>query len=153
MKILKSIKAVQSLSSKLRLQGKSIGFVPTMGYLHDGHLSLIKIARKKADIVIVSIFVNPIQFGPAEDFKKYPRDLRHDEKLCRETGVDYIFYPSDKDMYPKGYSSYIDCGNLTTILEGAVRPGHFKGVTTVCIKLFNIINPHFAVFDKKTHSS
>lgn len=131
------------------MRGKIIGFVPTMGYLHDGHISLINIARKKADAVFVSIYVNPIQFGPSEDYTRYPRNLKRDEMLCKDAGVDYIFYPADKDMYPDGYSTYVDIEDMTSILEGAVRPGHFKGVTTVCMKLFNIINPHFAIFGQK----
>lgn len=149
MKIIRSVKSAQSISFKLRCQGSKIGFVPTMGYLHDGHLSLIKIARKKADFVFVSIYVNPLQFAPSEDYQKYPRDFKRDEKLCNSAGVDYIFYPSDEEMYPEDFSTYVDVENITTILEGAVRPGHFKGVTTVCMKLFNIINPDFAVFGQK----
>ena len=149
MKIIRSVKSAQTISSKLRRKGNTIGFVPTMGYLHDGHISLIKIARKKADFVFVSIYVNPLQFGPSEDYQKYPRDFKRDEKLCKEAGVDYIFYPSDKEMYPDDFSSYVDVEKITTILEGEVRPGHFKGVTTVCLKLFNIINPDFAVFGQK----
>jgi pantoate--beta-alanine ligase len=149
MKILRTSASAQRLTLKLRSQNKVIGFVPTMGYLHEGHLSLIKIARRKADVVFVSIFVNPTQFGPEEDFTRYPRNFKRDEKLCRETGVDYIFYPGDKDMYGEDYSTYVDAGDITTILEGKIRPGHFRGVTTVCLKLFNIIQPHFAVFGQK----
>jgi len=149
MKILKTSAVAQKLALKLRLENKVIGFVPTMGYLHEGHISLIKTAHKKADVVFVSIFVNPIQFGPAEDFTRYPRDLKRDEKLCKKAGVDYIFYPDEKNMYPDNYSTYIDMENITEILEGKIRPSHFKGVTTVCLKLFNIICPHFAVFGQK----
>lgn len=149
MEVISSIRKVQSISAGLRMRGKIIGFVPTMGYLHDGHISLINIARKKADAVFVSIYVNPIQFGPSEDYTRYPRNLKRDEMLCKDAGVDYIFYPADKDMYPDGYSTYVDIEDMTSILEGAVRPGHFKGVTTVCMKLFNIINPHFAIFGQK----
>jgi pantoate--beta-alanine ligase len=149
MKILRTSSSAQKLALNLRSQNKVIGFVPTMGYLHEGHLSLIKIARKKADVVFVSIFVNPMQFGPGEDFTRYPRDFKRDEKLCRETGVDYIFYPDDKDIYGEDYSTYVDAGEITRVLEGKIRPGHFKGVTTVCLKLFNIICPHFAVFGQK----
>jgi len=149
MEVIRSIRKVQSVSSGLRSRGKIIGFVPTMGYLHEGHISLINIARKKSDAVFVSIYVNPLQFGPSEDYTRYPRNLKRDEKLCKDAGVDYIFYPSDKDMYPENYSTYVDVQDITSILEGAVRPGHFKGVTTVCMKLFNIINPHFAVFGQK----
>lgn len=149
MKILRTSAAAQKLALKLRSQNKVIGFVPTMGYLHDGHLSLIKIAEKKADVVFVSIYVNPLQFGPGEDFTRYPRDLKRDEKLCRDAGADFIFYPDDKDMYPENYSTYAEVENITSILEGKIRPGHFKGVTTVCLKLFNIVQPHFAVFGQK----
>jgi pantoate--beta-alanine ligase len=149
MKILRTSASAQKLALKLHSENKTIGFVPTMGYLHEGHLSLIKIARKKADVVFVSIFVNPLQFGPGEDFKRYPRDLKRDEKLCRGEGVDYIFYPENKDMYPEDYSTYTQVENITEILEGKIRPGHFKGVTTVCLKLFNITQPHFAVFGQK----
>jgi pantoate--beta-alanine ligase len=149
MKILKTASSVQKLSSKLRLKKKVIGFVPTMGYLHEGHLSLIRIARKKSDAVFVSIFVNPLQFGPGEDFERYPRNFKHDEKLCKDAGTDYIFYPSEKELYPDDYSSYVNVEKITDMLEGEMRPGHFKGVTTVCLKLFNIVSPHFAVFGQK----
>ena len=149
MEVIRSIRKVQSISAGLRSRGKIIGFVPTMGYLHEGHISLINIAVKKADVVFVSIYVNPLQFGPSEDYTRYPRNLKRDEKLCKDAGVDYIFYPADKDMYPENYSTYVDVEEITSVLEGAVRPGHFKGVTTVCLKLFNIINPHFAVFGQK----
>ena len=149
MKILRTSSSAQKLALKLRSDSNVIGFVPTMGYLHEGHISLIKTARKKADVVFVSIFVNPLQFGPAEDFTRYPRDFKHDEKLCKDAGADYIFYPDAKDMYPDDFSTYVDIENITNILEGKIRPGHFKGVTTICLKLFNIICPHFAVFGQK----
>ena len=149
MKILRTSVSAQKLALKLRSENKKIGFVPTMGYLHEGHLSLIKTARRKADVVLVSIFVNPLQFGPGEDFKRYPRDFKRDEQLCRNEGVDYIFYPDNNDMYPKDYSTYAQVEKITEILEGKTRPEHFKGVTTVCLKLFNIIQPHFAVFGQK----
>ncbi len=149
MKIITKAVSAQRIASKLRLQNKTIGFVPTMGYLHEGHVSLIDAARKKADIVFVSIFVNPLQFGPAEDFKRYPRDLKRDVQICKNAGVDYLFYPDNSEMYEEYYSTYVDAGNITNILEGEIRPGHFKGVTTVCLKLFNIIKPHFSVFGQK----
>ena len=148
MKILRSVREAQKHTSRLR-KNKTIGFVPTMGYLHEGHLSLVKIARKKADIVFVSIFVNPLQFRPGEDYERYPRNIRRDEKLCRDAGVDYILYPDTNHMYPEGYSSYAVVEDITEILEGKIRPGHFKGVTTVVMKLFNIVQPHFAVFGQK----
>ncbi len=149
MKILRTVNSAQKLSSKLRLKNKIIGFVPTMGYLHDGHISLIKSAAKKSDIIFVSIFVNPMQFGPKEDLAKYPRDFKRDEKLCKNAGVDYIFYPDIKEIYPEDYSTYIDVEKISNGLEGEIRPGHFKGVATIVLKLFNIIQPHFSVFGQK----
>ena len=139
----------QKLTTALRAKGKTIGFVPTMGYLHEGHLSLIKAARKKSDVVIVSIFVNPLQFAPHEDLTKYPRDFKRDEKLCRNAGVDYIFYPDVKEMYPEGYSTYVNVENVSGGLEGAVRPEHFRGVATIVLKLFNIVQAHYSVFGQK----
>jgi pantoate--beta-alanine ligase len=149
MKILRKISAAGKLTASLKLKGKITGFVPTMGYLHEGHISLIRAAKKKADIVIVSIFVNPLQFGPKEDFSRYPRNFRRDEKLCRDAGVDYIFYPDVKEMYPEGFSTFVDTEVITSFLEGKIRPGHFKGVTTVVLKLFNIVQANFAVFGQK----
>jgi len=149
MKIIKSASAVQKLTSGLRAKNKLIGFVPTMGYLHEGHLSLIKFARKKADLVFVSIFVNPLQFGPGEDYKKYPRDFKRDEKLCRDAGVDYIFYPDVKELYPVIYSTFVVEEKTTSGLEGEIRPGHFRGVMTVVLKLLNIVQPHFSIFGQK----
>lgn len=149
MRILQTVEKTQKLTTRLRSEGKTIGLIPTMGYLHEGHLSLIRTARKKNNIVIVSIFVNPLQFGPKEDFKKYPRDFKRDEMLCRKEGVDYIFYPDANELYPKGYSTYINVEDITRTLEGKIRPGHFKGVATVVLKLFNIVQPHVAVFGQK----
>ena len=140
---------MQSYSESLRLQGKRIAFVPTMGYFHEGHLALMKEAKKMADCVVVSIYVNPTQFGPKEDFSKYPRDLYRDLKMTESTGVDVIFYPPDKEMYPAGYQTYVDVEKVTKNLCGMSRPGHFRGVTTICNKLFNIVKPHVAVFGKK----
>lgn len=149
MKILRKISAAQKLTDTLRVKGKTIGFVPTMGYLHEGHLSLVKAARKNADVVIVSIFVNPLQFGPKEDFSRYPRNFKRDEKLCNDAGVDYILYPDVKEMYPDGFSTFVDTEVITSSLEGKIRPGHFKGVTTVVLKLFNVVQANFAVFGQK----
>jgi pantoate--beta-alanine ligase len=149
MKILLKAHAVQKLTSSLRQKDKTIGFVPTMGYLHEGHLSLIRTAVKKADFVFVSIFVNPLQFAPSEDLKKYPRNFKRDEKLCKEEGVDVLFFPNVKEMYTQNYSTYVNVENYTNQLEGEARPGHFRGVVTVVLKLFNIIQPHFAVFGQK----
>ena len=149
MKIIDSIPRMSTFSKILRKEGKVIGFVPTMGYLHEGHLSLIKTAKKHTDVVIVSVFVNPIQFGPSEDFDKYPRDPKRDEDLACFAGADVIFYPSTKEMYPKGYSTYVDVENLTEGLCGASRPGHFRGVATVVAKLFGIVKPNMAYFGQK----
>ncbi|NPA16974.1 MAG: pantoate--beta-alanine ligase [Aquificae bacterium] len=135
----------------LKKEGKSIGFVPTMGYLHEGHVSLIRCSRKDNDITVVSIFVNPIQFGKNEDLDRYPRDLERDIEICKREGVDYLFYPDVRQMYPEGYSTYVVVEGLTEGLCGAFRPGHFKGVTTVVMKLFNIVQPDRAYFGKKDY--
>ena len=149
MKIIRDIDQMQELSRKLRCEHRRIGFVPTMGYFHDGHLSLMKIAREKADVVVVSIFVNPLQFGPREDIDRYPRDLEGDIHNAELSGVDIIFYPTEEEMYPEHYSTFVEVKELDRFLCGASRPGHFKGVVTVCSKLFNIVRPHFAVFGQK----
>ena len=149
MKVISSVKKMQSFSGELRDSGKRIAFVPTMGYFHEGHLQLMKEARKMADSVITSIYVNPTQFGPKEDFSKYPRDFERDHQMAESVGVDVIFYPTDKEMYPAGYQTYVDVEKVTQNLCGLSRPGHFRGVTTVCCKLFNIVKPHVAVFGKK----
>lgn len=140
---------MQSYSENLRMEGERIAFVPTMGYFHEGHLRLMKEAKKMADCVVVSIYVNPTQFGPKEDFSKYPRDLDRDLKMAQSVGVDVIFYPADKEMYPANYQTYVDVEKVTQNLCGKSRPGHFRGVTTVCCKLFNIVKPHMAVFGQK----
>lgn len=140
---------MQSFSDDVRLRGGQIAFVPTMGYFHDGHLSLMKEARVIADCVVVSIYVNPTQFGPQEDLSKYPRDLDRDLKMAESVGVDVIFFPSDKEMYPSGYQTYVDVEKVTQNLCGISRPGHFRGVSTICAKLFNIVKPHVALFGKK----
>ena len=127
----------------------TVGFVPTMGYLHRGHLALVKQARIENSSVIVSIYVNPIQFGPKEDFSTYPRDLSHDLELLREEGTDIVFVPSDNEMYPRGFSSWVDVEKVAETLEGASRPGHFRGVATVVAKLFNIVQPTRAYFGQK----
>ncbi len=149
MKIIESIKEMQVCSESLRLAGKKIAFVPTMGYFHEGHLFLMKEARKTADFVVTSIYVNPTQFGPKEDFSKYPRDFERDAQMAQSVGVDVIFFPSNPDMYPNGYQTYVDVEKVTQNLCGASRPGHFRGVTTICCKLFNIVKPHTAIFGKK----
>jgi len=149
MKIIKSIKNAQQILEKEKFKRKTIGFVPTMGALHIGHLSLIRRARKENDLVVVSIFVNPVQFGSKEDFKKYPRAFKKDVLLCKKTGVDFIFYPNAKDMYPKDYKTYVNVEDLSDCLCGKSRPGHFKGVATIVAKLFNIIRPDTAYFGQK----
>ncbi len=152
MRIITSSAAMQRLAKSLKAKDVEIGFVPTMGYLHDGHLSLVKHARelvKKRGAVVASIYVNPTQFAPTEDLSKYPRDLARDKKLCRAAGVDFLFIPSDKDIYPEGYSTYVVEEQLSKSMEGASRPTHFRGVTTIVAKLFNIVLPDIAVFGQK----
>lgn len=133
----------------VRSKGKKIGLVPTMGALHTGHISLIKAAAKKCDFVVVSIFVNPTQFGPGEDFEKYPRPLKADLQICRKAGVDVVFTPTAKQMYPRENLTWVNGEKLTEQLCGRFRPGHFRGVTTVCAKLFNIVAPDIAFFGQK----
>ncbi|MCM8801441.1 MAG: pantoate--beta-alanine ligase [Candidatus Omnitrophica bacterium] len=149
MKIIRKINTLRRLIKKVKQDKKTIGFVPTMGALHEGHLKLIQQARKENDFVVVSIFVNPTQFGPKEDFKKYPRNLKQDAFLCRKEGVDVIFYPDIKQMYPEGFKTYVKVNDLSNLLCGRFRPGHFRGVTTVVTKLFNIVNPDLAYFGQK----
>jgi len=148
-KILRHPQEVQAWSLAARGAGRRVGLVPTMGFLHEGHLSLIDLARAHADEVVVSIFVNPIQFGPNEDLEGYPRDLERDEHLCRDRGAAALFVPSVADMYPRGHSVFIDENLLSRGLCGSARPGHFRGVLTVVAKLFNICLPHVAVFGEK----
>lgn len=132
-----------------RREGKKIGFVPTMGFLHEGHMSLVRLARREADVVVLSIFVNPLQFGPHEDFNRYPRDFARDSELCRRNGVDIIFNPSVQDMYPADKTVFIGEDDLSKRLCGARRPGHFRGVLTVVAKLFNLVLPDVVVFGQK----
>jgi pantoate--beta-alanine ligase len=149
MKIISSLREMQSAAEELRLQGKRIGLVPTMGYLHEGHLSLVKIAREKSNVVILSIFVNPTQFGPEEDFEKYPRDLERDRRLAESAGCDILFVPEVAEMYGDGYLTFVEVEELSSVLEGKFRPTHFRGVTTVVAKLLNLTKPHVAVFGQK----
>ncbi|MCJ7578804.1 MAG: pantoate--beta-alanine ligase, partial [candidate division Zixibacteria bacterium] len=149
MQIIGSPKIMQKICGGLKREGKIIGFVPTMGYLHKGHLRLVKIAKRKSDVVVVSIFVNPTQFGPKEDFAKYPIDFKRDRFLLEKEGCDFVFAPRIKDMYPEEYLTYVNVEKITGKLEGAIRPGHFQGVTTVVAKLFNIVQPDVAIFGQK----
>ena len=138
-----------SIARKLRRESKTVGFVPTMGALHEGHLTLVKEARQMSDIVIVSIFVNPTQFGPNEDFERYPRDLTADAAMLAEYEVDYVFAPDKEEIYPPGFSTYVYVEGLTETLEGASRPGHFRGVATVVTILLNTVRPDLAFFGSK----
>ncbi|MGC4075187.1 MAG: pantoate--beta-alanine ligase [Nibricoccus sp.] len=149
MQKLTSVSEMQRVSEEFRSKGQVIGLVPTMGALHEGHLSLIRQMAELVDVVIVSIFVNPTQFGPSEDFAKYPRELERDLQLCEEAGADVVFAPSVEEMYPKGYSTYVTEEFVAKPLEGSTRPTHFRGVTTVVAKLFNIVRPHQAIFGQK----
>lgn len=150
MEIIHGIDQLRTLVKLEKNSSKSIGFVPTMGFLHEGHLSLMREAKKETDFVVVSIFVNPTQFGPNEDLESYPRDLTRDLALCASVGVDLIFVPEVEEMYPEGYSTYVVCeGEITKKLCGASRPTHFKGVTSVVAKLFNMVSPHKAFFGQK----
>jgi pantoate--beta-alanine ligase len=149
MKIIKAPEGLFKELKKYKISGKSVGFVPTMGALHEGHLSLIRQARKDNKIVVASIFVNPSQFGPKEDLKKYPRPLNKDLALCYKEKVDYVFLPSVKIMYPENFSTFVNVGGLSEVLCGASRPGHFRGVSTIVLKLFNIIHPDAAYFGQK----
>ena len=151
MKIVTKIAEMQSLADDLRKEGKKIGFVPTMGFLHDGHLSLMNKAREECDVVVASIFVNPTQFGPQEDFDRYPRDAEGDRKKCESAGVDVLFMPDAGEMYPEKPSVFVTVEGISDVLEGAVRPGHFRGVATVVAKLFNIVKPHRAYFGQKDY--
>ena len=150
MQTIKDIKEMQARCLAARSAGQTIAFVPTMGYLHEGHMSLLHEGRKRGDLLVLSIFVNPTQFGQGEDLERYPRDFNRDEMLARECDVDLIFYPDTASIYPDGYATYVTVeGPLTNTLEGACRPTHFRGVTTVVTKLFTIVMPHVALFGRK----
>ena len=146
MQIVRTVAEMKTLSL---LSHGSVGLVPTMGYLHQGHLALVKQARSENSTVVVSIFVNPTQFGPGEDFKGYPRDVERDLRSLEKESTDIVFMPSNEEMYPEKYSSWVEVGKVTDLLEGSHRPGHFRGVTTVVAKLFNIIQPSRAYFGQK----
>jgi pantoate--beta-alanine ligase len=150
MEIINRRQRMSSVARKIRReQDKTIGLVPTMGALHQGHLSLVREARQMCDIVVVSVFVNPAQFGPSEDYERYPRDLTKDTALLTDYNVDYIFAPPVEEIYPKSYSTYVTVEGLSDQLEGASRPGHFRGVATVVTVLLNIVRPDFAFFGQK----
>ena len=149
MEVVKTIQSVRALVKNARSDGKTIGLVPTMGALHVGHISLIQEAVKKTDFVVVSIFVNPTQFGPGEDFEKYPRPLEADLEICNKHQVDIVFVPDAQEMYPQQNLTWVNVEKLTERLCGRSRPGHFRGVTTVCAKLFNIVGPDIAFFGQK----
>jgi pantoate--beta-alanine ligase len=149
MQVISSITEMQQYSEKMRLSGNRIGVVPTMGYLHEGHLSLIRLVKQHADIVITTVFVNPAQFAPEDDFEKYPRDVNRDVAMSGSAGSDVVFTPSVNEMYNHNYLTYINVENFSSALEGQFRATHFRGVTTVVAKLFNITKPHVAVFGQK----
>jgi pantoate--beta-alanine ligase len=148
-KVVRNAAEVRGALVAHRERGARIGLVPTMGAFHDGHLSLIRAARDGSDLVVVSLFVNPAQFGRGEDLGQYPRDEAHDRQLAEEAGVDLLFAPEPAEMYPEGFDTWVDPGKIATYLEGAARPGHFRGVATVCTKLFSIVAPHVAYFGRK----
>lgn len=150
MEIITDIAIMQNRCLNARSAGQTIAFVPTMGFLHQGHLSLLEEGRRRGELLVLSIFVNPTQFGQGEDLERYPRDFERDEQMARACGVDLLFYPAPDSIYPPGYSTYVSIeGSLTTTLEGAFRPTHFRGVTTVVTKLFTIVQPHVALFGRK----
>ena len=149
MEIIQRILQMKEVSKEARSEGKIIGLVPTMGYLHEGHLSLVREARKMSDLVVVSVFVNPTQFGPQEDFNVYPRDVARDADLLTTEDVDYLFVPKAEELYPENYHTYVKVRELSDRMCGASRPTHFEGVTTIVNKLFHIIYPHFGFFGQK----
>jgi pantoate--beta-alanine ligase len=151
MRRIRDPKEMQEYSLKEKQEGRRIGFVPTMGYFHEGHLSLMRRAREECDRVAVSLFVNPLQFGPREDFERYPRDVERDAALAQQVGVDVLFVPETADMYPDGYATYVEVVGLTEPLCGRSRPGHFRGVTTVVAKLFNVVQPDVVYFGQKDY--
>jgi pantoate--beta-alanine ligase len=151
MQIVAEPREMQDLARTWREQGLTIALVPTMGYFHQGHLSLMEYGRKAADKLVVSLFVNPTQFGPAEDLERYPRDLERDARMATDVGVDLLFTPAAAQAYPPGYQTYVSVEAMTQGLCGASRPGHFRGVTTVVLKLFHLVMPHIAIFGEKDY--
>jgi len=151
MKTVEAPEIMQEIIAKEKAQGKTVALVPTMGYLHKGHISLLKEGRKQGDILVLSVFVNPTQFGANEDLDKYPRDINSDLKIAEENGVDYVFTPKAELMYPKGFQTYIEVEELSRPMCGKSRPTHFRGVATVVCKLFNIVMPDVALFGRKDY--
>ncbi|OAF13152.1 pantoate--beta-alanine ligase [Bradyrhizobium neotropicale] len=149
MRIIANLTELRRVLTDARKAYQRIGFVPTMGYLHDGHMALVQASRAQSDITVLSIFVNPTQFGPNEDLSTYPRDLQRDEKLCRNAGVDIVFAPDAREVYPAGFETFVEPGELAKPLCGAFRPGHFRGVATIVCKLFNMVQPDLAFFGRK----
>jgi len=149
MEIVRLVHTMKEISRRALRDGAKIGFVPTMGFLHEGHLGLIRRVKEFSDIVVVSVFVNPTQFGPDEDFDRYPRNLARDTDLCIAEGVDYLFTPEAEEIYPPGHCTFVEVEGLSDVLEGASRPGHFRGVATVVLKLFEIVRPTTAAFGQK----
>jgi pantoate--beta-alanine ligase len=151
MEVIATVKEMRQRSEQLRQEGKTIAFVPTMGYLHEGHLALMRDGNQWGDALVISIFVNPTQFGPSEDYERYPRDMKQDLRLAKKVGVDIVFTPSAHEMYPDGFQTYVEVERVTQNLCGISRPGHFRGVTTVVAKLFNIVKPHVTLFGQKDY--
>ena len=149
MEIVQRILPMKESSKKARSEGKVIGLVPTMGAIHEGHISLVREAKKMSDVVVVSVFVNPTQFGPSEDFEKYPRDPTRDAELLSNENIDILFMPKVEEIYPQNYRTFVRVKELSETMEGVTRPGHFEGVTTIVLKLFHIVEPHFAFFGQK----
>lgn len=149
MQVVTKLDTIKETIKEIKKKGMTVGFVPTMGFLHEGHLSLVRTASEETDFVVMSIFVNPLQFGVGEDFERYPRDLERDKKLADSAGCDLLFVPASQEMYPPGYATFVHIDRLTEGLCGASRPGHFRGVTTVVTKLFNLVSPHKAYFGQK----
>jgi len=151
MRVIKSVNEMAEAARELRAAGKSIGLVPTMGFLHEGHLSLVRLARKDNDLAVLSIFVNPTQFGPGEDLQRYPRDVAGDIEKCRREDVGIVFVPGADEIYPAGFGTHVEVEGISNVLCGAIRPGHFRGVATVVAKLFGIVRPHRAYFGRKDY--
>jgi len=149
MQIVSNIREMCSISEGVRKAGKTIVLVPTMGYFHEGHLSLMREGRRRGDVLVISLFVNPTQFGEGEDYKIYPRDFSRDKSMVEGIGIDILFVPTVKEMYPEGYQTFVEVERVTRPMEGQFRPTHFRGVTTVVAKLFNIVKPHIAIFGEK----